>query len=180
MKKLIVDFLPLIIFFAVFKFYGIYWATAAAIIGTLAQMLYLKATKQTIQPMHWLGLIIVVVFGGLTIYLQDETFIKWKPTILYWAFAVILLVGRLLFKRNFLKSLLGSQLELPGHAWDVLAAMWIVFFGFMGALNIYIAYRFATPVWVNFKVWWSMGLLIVFSILQALYMSRYLTEPNEK
>lgn len=180
MKKLIVDFFPLLVFFIAYKFYGIYVATGAAIVSTIAQLGYLKLSKQKIEPMHWLGFFIVIVFGGLTIYLQDERFIKWKPTILYWSFAVILLGGRLVLKRNLLKSLLGSQLELPNHAWDVLAWMWIGFFAFMGALNLYIASRFSTEVWVSFKVWWSMGLILVFSVLQALYMSKYLTEPNQK
>jgi intracellular septation protein len=118
------------------------------------------------------------VFGGLTIYLQDERFIKLKPSILYWAFAVTLLVGLFIMKRNLLKSLLGSKLELPDHAWNVLAWMWIVFFGFMGALNLYIANRFPTATWVDFKVWWSMGLILTFSVLQALYMSKFMIEPE--
>ncbi len=180
MKKLLVDFFPLLVFFVVYKFYGIYAATAAAIVGTVVQIAYLKLSKQKIEPMHWLGFVIVIVFGGLTIYLQDERFIKLKPSILYWAFAVTLLFGLFILKRNLLKSLLGSKLELPDHAWNVLAWMWIVFFGFMGALNLYIANRFPTATWVDFKVWWSMGLILVFSVLQALYMGRFLTETNNK
>ncbi len=176
MKKLLIDFFPLLLFFVVYKLHGIYAATIAAIIGSLAQIAFLKLSKQSIEAIHWLSLIIVLVFGGLTIYLQDESFIKWKPTILYWAFAAILLVGRLLFKRNLLKSLLGSQLQLPDHAWTALGWMWIGFFSFMGVLNWYIAHHFSTPVWVNFKVWWSTGLLLIFSVVQAVYMSRYLGE----
>jgi intracellular septation protein len=179
MKKLLIDFFPLLVFFLVFKFQGIYAATGAAIAATFVQLGFLKLTKQKIEPMHWLGFVIVIVFGGLTIYLQDESFIKWKPTILYWAFAVVLLFGRFFLKRNLLKSLLGSQLELPNNAWDTLAWMWIGFFTFMGCLNIYIAYRFPTAVWVDFKVWWSMGLILVFSVLQAVYMSKYLSEPDK-
>jgi intracellular septation protein len=178
LKKLLVDFLPLLVFFLVYKLAGIYAATGAAIVASFVQLGYLKFSKQTIEPMHWLGFVIVIVFGGLTIYLQDERFIKLKPSILYWAFAVTLLVGRFVLKRNLLKSLLGSKLELPNHAWDVLAWMWIVFFGFMGALNLYIANRFPTATWVDFKVWWSMGLILTFSVLQALYMSKFMTEPE--
>jgi intracellular septation protein len=178
LKKLLVDFLPLLVFFVVYKFGGIYAATGAAIVATFLQLGYLKFTKQTIEPMHWLGFVIVIVFGGLTIYLQDERFIKLKPSILYWAFAVTLLVGLFIMKRNLLKSLLGSKLELPDHAWNVLAWMWIVFFGFMGALNLYIANRFPTATWVDFKVWWSMGLILTFSVLQALYMSKFMIEPE--
>jgi intracellular septation protein len=178
LKKLLVDFLPLLVFFVVYKFGGIYAATGAAIVATFLQLGYLKFTNQAIEPMHWLGFVIVIVFGGLTIYLQDERFIKLKPSILYWAFAVTLLVGRFILKRNLLKSLLGSKLELPNHAWGVLAWMWIVFFGFMGALNLYIANRYPTATWVDFKVWWSMGLILTFSVLQAFYMSKFMTEPE--
>ena len=180
MKKLIVDFLPLLVFFIAYKLSDIYIATGAAIAATLLQIIYLKWSKTPVEPMHWLGAIIVVVFGGLTIWLHDETFIKWKPTVLYWSFAVILLGGLLFKGKNLLQSLLGKQLELPAKAWNTLAFMWIAFFAFMGALNLYIAFSFTLDQWVSFKVWWSLGLILVFSVIQGVYMSKFVDTVETK
>jgi intracellular septation protein len=173
LKKLIVDFLPLLVFFIAYKYFDIYVATGATIAATLAQVAYLKITGQKVEAMHWLGLVIVVVFGGLTIWLKDQTFIQWKPTVLYWTFAVILIGGKIITGKNYLRSLLGSQLELPNKAWDNLAWMWIGFFAFMGALNIYIAQNYSMDQWVTFKVWWSVGLIVVFSIIQGVYLTKF-------
>jgi intracellular septation protein len=176
MKKLLIDFFPLLVFFIAFRVGDIFTATAAAIGATFIQMGYLKLSKTPIEPLHWLGLGVVIVFGGLTLYLRDETFIKWKPTIYNWVFASVMIIGKLVMKRNLLKSLLKSQLELPDHAWDRLIWMWSAFFIFMGALNLFIAYRFPTEQWVNFKVWWSMGLWLLFSIAQGVYMSKHMKQ----
>ncbi len=177
MKKLLVDFLPLVVFFVAYRLGDIFTATAAAIAATVVQMGYLKLSRTPIEPLHWLGLGVVVVFGGLTLYLRDETFIKWKPTIYNWVFAGAMLLGKLFMQRNLLKALLKSQLDLPDHAWDKLLLMWAGFFIFMGGLNLYIAFRFPTDVWVNFKVWWSMGLWLLFSVAQGVYMSKHMKQP---
>jgi intracellular septation protein len=181
LKKLIVDFLPLLVFFIAYKYFDIYVATGATIAATLAQVAYLKITGQKVQAMHWLGLIIVVVFGGLTIWLKDQTFIQWKPTVLYWSFAAILIGGKIIMRKNYLRLLLGSQLELPDKAWDNLAWMWIGFFAFMGALNIYIAKNYSMDQWVTFKVWWSVGLILAFSIIQGVYLTKFVdaTAPSQ-
>jgi intracellular septation protein len=177
MKKLLIDFFPLVVFFVAFRLGDIFTATAAAIGATVVQMGYLKLSKTPIEPLHWLGLGVVIVFGGLTLWLRDETFIKWKPTIYNWVFASTMIIGFVVFRKNLLKALLAKQLELPDNAWNTMLWMWSGFFIFMGALNLYIAYRFPTDVWVNFKVWWSMGLWLLFTLGQGVYMSKYIKEP---
>jgi len=124
--------------------------------------------------MQWVSLGVIVLFGGATIVAQNETFIKWKPTVLYWLMAGALAGGLLLFKKNLLKSLMGSQLELPEAAWRVTTWSWVTFFSVMGVVNLWVAYNFDTDTWVNFKLFGAMGLMIVFVIGQALYLGRYM------
>ncbi len=180
MNKLLNDFLPLLLFFiALFvgnRFYpneGIYIATGVAILASCAQMIHLKWTHQTIQAQNWLNFIIILVFGGLTLILHDDTFIKWKPTILYWGFAIALLGGRL-FKRNFIEDLLSKEITLPSFVWHRLNIAWSCFFIVLGLLNLWIAFTLTTEQWALFKVFGSLLLILVFSVLQGLYMAKYL------
>jgi intracellular septation protein len=172
--KLLVDFFPIILFFVAFKVSGIYVATGVAIAATIAQIAWLRHSKGKVEAMQWVSLAVIVLFGGATIALQNETFIKWKPTVLYWLMAGTLLAGQLLFRKNLLKSLMGSQMELPEAAWRVTNWSWIVFFSAMGVLNLWVAYSFDTNTWVNFKLFGGLGLMAVFVIAQALYLGRYL------
>jgi intracellular septation protein len=126
--------------------------------------------------MLWVSLGIVTVFGGATLLLHDETFIKWKPTVLYWLFAGILF-GSLVLGKNPMQAMLGQQLTLPAPVWLRLNQMWGAFFAVMGVLNLYIAYQFPTDIWVNFKLFGGMGLMLLFVIGQGFYLSRYLEEP---
>lgn len=172
--KLLLDFFPIILFFVAFKFAGIYVATGVAIVATVAQIAWLRHSTGKIEPMQWVSLAVIVLFGGATIVLQNETFIKWKPTVLYWLMAGTLAAGQLFFRKNLLKSLMGSQMELPEAAWRVTNWSWIVFFAVMGVANLWVAFNFDTNTWVNFKLFGGLGLMVLFVIGQALYLGRYL------
>ncbi len=171
--KLLIDFFPIILFFVAFKLAGIYVATGIAIVATIAQIAWLRHSTGKIEPMQWVSLGVIVLFGGATIVAQNETFIKWKPTVLYWLMGASLMAG-LLFKKNLLKSLMGSQIDLPEAAWRVTNWSWIVFFAIMGVLNLWVAFTFDTDTWVNFKLFGGLGLMVVFVIGQALYLGRYM------
>ncbi len=171
--KLLLDFFPIIVFFVAFKLAGIYVATGVAIAATVAQIAWVRYSKGKVEPMQWASLAIIVVFGGATILLHSETFIKWKPTVLYWLMGAVL-AGGLLLRRNPLKSLMGSQLELPEAAWRVTTLSWVVFFALMGALNLWVAFNFSTEDWVNFKLFGGLGLMVVFVLGQAVYLGRFM------
>jgi len=171
--KLLVDFFPIILFFVAFKVAGIYVATGIAIAATIVQLAWLRYSTGKIEPMQWVSLGVIVLFGGATIALHDETFIKWKPTILYWLMAGALAAG-LVFRKNLLKSLMGSQMELPDDVWRVTNLSWIGFFAVMGVLNLWVAFHFDTDTWVNFKLFGGMGLMVLFILGQALYLGRHM------
>ena len=181
MKKLLFDFFPLILFFVALKFGDIYLATWAAMGAAVAQILWLKTTGKKIEISTWLSLVVIVLFGGATIYLQNEAFIKWKPTVLYWIFALILLGGKLLFKKNLIQKLMGSQLEMPDVAWDKMNYSWAGFFIVVGALNLFVAFSgyFTTEQWGTFKVFGMTILLIVFAVGQSLWLSKYINLENK-
>jgi len=178
--KFLFDLFPIFLFFLAFKVWDIYVATGVAIAATIVQIGYLKLRRRKVDTMMWVSLGIIVVFGGATIALHDETFIKWKPTVLYWLFAVILAASQLIWRKNLIRSLMqAQQISMPDAAWRTLNWSWIGFFAFMGVLNLYIAFNFSTDTWVSFKLFGGMGLMLVFVILQALYMSRYIDEKKE-
>lgn len=176
--KLLLDFFPIVLFFAAFKLWDIYVATGVAIVATIAQIAYFKFSTGKIEPMQWLSLGVIVVFGGATILAHDESFIKWKPTILYWLMGGALLAAQLFWKRNLLKSLMGAQMELPDAAWRAMNWSWIGFFAVMGALNLWVAFRFDTDTWVNFKLFGGLGLMLLFVVAQALFLSRYVKQDT--
>ena len=172
--KLLLDFFPIILFFVAFKFAGIYIATGVAIAATIAQIAWLRYSTGKVEPMQWVSLGVIVLFGGATIIAHNDTFIKWKPTVLYWLMGGTLMAGQLLFRKNLLKTLMGSQLELPDTAWRVTNWSWIVFFAAMGVINLWVAFNFDTDTWVNFKLFGGLGLMALFVIGQALYLGRYI------
>jgi intracellular septation protein len=173
--QLIADFFPLLLFFVAFKLWGIYGATAVAIVASVAQIAYFRWYRGKVEVVHWVTLGIIVVFGGATLILHDDTFIKWKPTVLYWLFAAVLAVGRLAFRKNLLSAVL-KGLTLPDPVWARITWAWVAFFAAMGAANWYIAFHFPTDTWVNFKVWGAIGLFLLFGIGQAFAVARYLPE----
>jgi intracellular septation protein len=203
--KLLLDFLPIILFFVAFKYAEANKAWAAAfasqhlggivaggvvgpeeapmllatvvvVIATLAQVAYLKARGMKVDLMLWVSLALVVVLGSLTVWFHSKTFIMWKPTALYWAMGTALLVSQLAFGKNLLQALLGAQLKLPPQIWQRLNVAWVVFFAAMGVLNLWVAYNFSDTAWVNFKLFGALGLMLVFTIAQGLYLSRHMEE----
>ena len=174
--KFLFDFFPVILFFAAFKAWDIYVATGVAIVATFAQIGWVLLRRHRVEPMLWASLGIIVVFGGATLLLRDETFIKWKPTVLYWLFALVLSGAMLGWKRNLIRSLLGQQVRLPDHAWSVLLWSWAGFFAAMGGINLYVAFHYSTDTWVSFKLFGGIGLMVAFVFAQALYLQRHVQE----
>jgi intracellular septation protein len=177
--KVLFDLFPVILFFAAFKLFDIYVATAVAIAATFLQIGWLKLKGRKVETMMWVSLAIIVVFGGATLALHDETFIKWKPTVLYWLFGAVIAAADRLFRRNLVRAMLGEQVRMPDAAWARLNWSWAAFFALMGAANLYVAYNFSTDTWVNFKLFGGMGLMLVFVLLQALFFARYIEEKKE-
>lgn len=176
--KFLFDMFPVILFFVAFKFWGIYPATAVAIGATLLQIGWLIFKKRKIEPMLWVSLGVIVVFGGATLLLQNETFIKWKPTVLYWLFAAALGIGALIFKKNLIRAMMEKQVTLPDPVWVKLLLSWIAFFIVMGVLNLYVAFNYSTDTWVNFKLFGGMGLMLLFVVGQALMLAKHIQEKK--
>ena len=178
--KLLFDLFPVILFFAAFKLGDIYIATAVAIIATFAQIAWVWFKHRKVDTMLWVSLGIIAVMGGLTLLLHDETFIKWKPTILYWSFALALGTSNLLLKKDLIRTLLAEQFTLPENIWQRLNWSWFGFFLFMGFANLAVAFAFglSTDTWVNFKLFGGMGLMLLFVIAQGLLLSKYVEEPK--
>lgn len=201
--KLLFDFLPIFLFFGTFKYAEgrkewaarfasdhlgfmvsggvvgtgeapVLLATLVVIAATLAQVAFLLARGKKIDMMLWVSLGLVTVLGGATIWFHNETFIKWKPSVLYWVMGLAFWISQVLFGRNLLQTLIGAQLELPARVWQRLSFAWIAFFAFMGLANLYIAYSFSTDAWVNFKLFGGLGLMLVFTVAQGVYISRHL------
>ena len=207
MKKFLFDLFPVLLFFAAFKLAGMFpdaslalaqsalgplmidgrvpvdqapilLATAVAIVASLLQVGWLLLRGRKVDAMLWVSLGVIVFFGGATIWLHDEAFIKWKPTILYWLFGGILLGGRLGWNRNFVRSVLGAQITVPEPVWEKLLWMWIVFFAAVGTVNIAVAYSVPTATWVNFKLFGLMGLTFAFTIGMGFWLARHMPDSG--
>lgn len=211
MIKFLFDMLPVILFFGIFK-YGennqdwahglvsdylgfliaggsvpasqspILLATAATIVATVLQIVYLLVRRRKIDGMLWLSLGVVVVAGGATIYFHDDTFIKWKPTILYWAFGAALLFGHLVYRKNLMRSALGGAMNLPEAVWNRVLYAWVAFFVGIGLLNLlmaFVVFRSDTGAWVSFKLFGITGILFAFIIIQSLFLSKHIQEDAQ-
>ena len=176
--KFLFDLLPVILFFAAFKFFDIYVATGVVIAATMVQIAWVWFRRGKVDTMLWVSLALVVVFGGATLILHDEVFIKWKPTILYWLFAATLFGSAQFFGRNLIRKMLEEQVQVPELIWKRLNLAWIGFFTVMGVLNLHIAFTYSTETWVTFKLFGGMGLMIVFIVAQGLVLAKYI--PEEK
>jgi len=176
--KFLFDLFPVILFFVAFKFGGIYVATGVAIAATFAQIGWAWFRHRKVDTMLWVSLAIITVFGGMTLALHDETFIKWKPTVLYWSFAVALAGSTLMLDKNLIRTLLAEQFTLPDNIWRRLNWSWIAFFVFMGFANLAVAFAFnlSTETWVNFKLFGGIGLMLLFALAQGLLLSKYIEE----
>lgn len=176
--KFLFDIFPVILFFAAFKVYDIYVATGVAIAATIVQIGWVWFRQRKVDNMQWISLALIVVFGGATLLLRDETFIKWKPTVLYWLFAMVLLVAELGFRKNLIRAMMEKQVTAPDPVWKKLLMGWVGFFVVMGVLNLYVAYGFSTDIWVNFKLFGGIGLMIVFVIAQAALLAPHIKEKE--
>lgn len=176
--KFFFDLFPVILFFVTFKLLGIYAATAAAITATFGQIGWVWWRERKVEPMLWVSLAVIVVFGGATLLLHDETFIKWKPTVLYWLFAAALLGAQGLFKKNLIQAMLKASISLPEPVWRKLNLSWALFFFALGCANLYVAYTFSTENWVNFKLFGTLGLMLAFILLQALALAKYMEDKT--
>ena len=157
---------------------SIYVATAVIIPAAIAQVAYARIKHGKVDKMLWASLILILVMGGLTLTLQDKRFIMWKPTLLYWLFAAVLLITPLMNGTNLLRSILGKELSLPDRVWTRLNASWAMFFAVMGALNLYVAYNFSEGAWVQFKLWGGLGLMLLFVVAQAVVLGKYAEEKT--
>ena len=178
--KFLFDLFPVILFFIAFKYGDIFVATGVAIAATFVQIGWVWFRHRKVDNMLWVSLGIITVFGGMTLIFHDETFIKWKPTVLYWAFALTLIVSALVFRKNLIRTLLTEQMKLPDAVWDQLNWSWAGFFIFMGFANLAVAFafNFSTDDWVNFKLFGGVGLMLVFVIAQGLVLSKYIEEEK--
>ncbi|MGI9133122.1 MAG: septation protein A [Rhodoferax sp.] len=178
--KILIDFFAILLFFAAYRLYGIYVGTGVLMAATVVQMGLVYAIDRKLQTMHKITLALVLGFGALTLALHDERFIKWKPTVLYTAMALALAIALWVMRRNFLKSLLGSQLVLPDAVWRRLNIAWVAYCVFMAASNAYVVLNYSTDAWVSFKVW---GYLFPLSFIigQGIYVAPHLrnVEPAD-
>jgi intracellular septation protein len=199
--KLLIDFLPIVIFFIVYKFApesidaispllnadqlqqltdmpAIVLATAVLIPATMLQILYTKVSTGKVETMHLVTLALVVTMGGATVILQDKTFIQWKPTVVNWLFAAAFFGSRFIGDKTILERMMGQNLTLPANAWNNLNYAWVAFFTFSGIANLYVAYNFSEDIWVNFKLFGLLGLTILFIIAQSFYLYRFMNPED--
>jgi intracellular septation protein len=176
--KLLFDLFPVILFFIAYKAVDVYAATWVAIAATIGQIVWLKVRGQRVESMQWVSLVLITLFGGMTLFFQDETFIKVKPTVLYVLFALILVAAERVSGRNPLRAMMGGQLDIPDAIWQQLTLVWAAFFLAMAALNTYVANNFPLDVWVNFKLFGTLGLTLVFVIAQGVWLSRHIKAPE--
>lgn len=176
--KLLSDFLPVLLFFAAYKFYGIYPATAVAMGASLIQVAYAWIRYRRVEPMTLLTLAVIMLAGGATLALQNEQFIKWKPTIINWVFGLAFLLSQWWGKQPLLERMLQGNLELPVPVWRRLNYLWITFFFTLGAVNLVVVYHYDTETWVNFKLFGMLGLTLAFVLGQSVYLYRYLPDST--
>lgn len=177
--KILLDFFPILLFFGAYKFYGIYVGTAVLMAATVVQTVAMYAIDRKLQTMHKVTLALVLGFGTLTLTLQDDRFIKWKPTVLYAAMGLALAFALWVLRKNYLKALLGSQLSLPNPVWHKLNIAWIGYCIFMAVINGYVAAYYSTEDWVNFKLW-GYAFPLAFILAQGIYISRHLPADDKK
>jgi len=176
--KLLFDFFPILLFFIAYKCYDIYVATAVAIVATVLHVGFTWFKTRKVGGMQLVTLAIITIFGGLTLYLHDEQFIKWKPTVINWLFGATFLASQLFGQKTAIEHMMGSSLNLPSPIWRRLNLSWVTFFFIMGGANLFVMYNFDRDTWVNFKLFGMLGLTFVFMVLQSFYLSRYLPEPS--
>jgi intracellular septation protein len=169
--QLLIEFLPIALFFAAYKFADLYVATGVLIVAVIIQTAVQWIRKRKLNVMMIASAVLVLIFGGLTLWLHDATFIKWKPTILYLLFAAGFIISRYVGKQTMVERLMGENFKLEPPMWNRLNFIWAVFFVVLAALNLAVAYNFSESAWVNFKLFGLMGLMVVFVFAQAIWLS---------
>ncbi len=185
--KFLYDLFPLLLFFAAFKFYDIYVATAVAIAASFVQVGLFWFKHRRFETMHVVTLAVIVVFGGMTLLLHDDTFIKWKPTLVYWILSALMLASQWIGNKTAIERMMSSQITLPATLWKRLNFSWGIFFVVLGAVNIYVAFYYRLDldeearrnIWVNFKVFGLLGITLIFVLVQAFFMARHIHDKPE-
>lgn len=178
--RFLFDYFPILVFFLTYKFYGIFVATAATIAASAIQMALYWIKHRRFEKLHIITFILVVLLGGSTLIFHKEIFIKWKPSIIYWAFAIVLFASQYFGKKKpIINRMLGDKINLPANIWIQLNTSWAIFFTLLGGLNLYVVYHYTTNAWVNFKLFGTLGLTLIFIIIQAIYMARHM-QHDEK
>lgn len=179
--KPLLEFFPIILFFVVYKLYDIYVATAVAIVATIVQVGIYWVLYRKVETLQWITLGLILVMGGATLYLQDEQFIKWKLTIIEWLFGSAFLASQFLGQKTFIERMMGGNLELPRAIWKRLNLSWALFFISVGFLNLYVMFHYSTDDWVSFKTFGVPVLMVVFVVVQMLFLYRHVpsTEPKK-
>lgn len=177
------DLLPVVLFFVAFKMFGIYVATTVGIIVTALQVLVTLLIKKRLDKQQFITLLVFLVFGGMTLYFHNPIFVKWKPTIIYWIFAIALFLSHFIGKKTLMQRMLEKLLEknqavLVNNVWKKINIAWTIFLIFLGGLNLYVAYHFSTDAWVNFKLYGTLGLLFLFTFAQSVYLAKNMVETK--
>lgn len=178
--KFLFDFFPILLFFAAYKFGDIYYATATAILASLIQVLWSRYRLGHFEKLQLFTLLTLILLGGSTLLFRNELFIKWKPTAIYWLLSISFLLSQFIGqKKPLIQRIAEKNIRLQNAIWYHLNLSWSIFFALLGILNVYIIYHFDTDTWVNFKLFGTMGLTLLFVIVQGFYMARHHL-PEEK
>mgnify|MGYP000325993641 CR=1 FL=1 len=173
MIKILLDFLPIALFFAAFKYFNLMIATQVAIVASLLQLIWLRLSTGKFLKVNLISFLSILILGGATLLLKDDIFIKWKPTAVYWFLATALLFSQIFSKKPLMQHLAESTIQMPDKIWRQINLSWCIFFAAMGIANLYVVYNFDTNVWVNFKLFGTLGLTIVFITCQSIYMAKH-------
>lgn len=177
--KLLADFFPVILFYIAFKLEGIYVATAVTILACVVQVGYFWFSRRRVEMVHWVTLGLVIIFGGATLLFQDETFIKWKPSIINWLFGAVFLGSQFIGSQPLIQRMMGKTIQLPNPIWHRLNLIWSLFFFAIGCINLYVMHNFDTDTWADFKMFGMLGLTVVFLVGQGFYLMRHIEPSNQ-
>lgn len=182
--KILIDFFPVIAFFIAYYIpddlnQRMYIATTAAIIAAIIQVSLYWILHRKFEKMHLMTLAIILILGGLTLFLQDKRFFMWKPTAVNWLFAVAFIISEYIGSKPLIQRMMDHALNLPPKIWYRLNRSWTVFFIFSGAVNLFVAFNFAENIWVNFKLFGILGMTLLFAVGQAFYLAKHVIEPEE-
>ena len=178
--RILFDFFPILLFFIAYKLSGIYVATVTAMVASIIQASFHWLRFRSIEKVHIITLVLVIVLGGATLLLHDETFIKWKPTAIYWVLAITFISSHYIGEKLLIQRMMDNKINLPPLLWRRLNISWSIFFSLLGSANLFVVYYFSTDIWVNFKLFGILGLTLIFTVLQGLYMSRHVALHNNQ